>query len=116
MWTSKQRTHTVCLLSNSFQNHLVFHFLLFIETFYHTLECACRNLLPFRCELCCRSVKFFYTRLNKPFSFSDLALCTGALSRWSKKGPSPNCCHKAGCTQFSRTGMGNLIKAKLHVL
>ena len=26
--------------------------------------------------------------------FMDLALCTGTLSCWNKKGPSPNCCHK----------------------
>jgi hypothetical protein len=32
----------------------------------------------------------------------DLALCTGALSCWNRKGPSPNCYHKVGCTESSR--------------
>jgi hypothetical protein len=32
----------------------------------------------------------------------DLTLCTGALSCWNRKGPSPNCCHNVGSTKSSR--------------
>ena len=32
----------------------------------------------------------------------DLAFCTGELSCWNRKGPSPNCCHKVGSTESSR--------------
>ena len=32
----------------------------------------------------------------------DLVLCTGAQSCWSRKGPSPNCFHKAGSVKLSK--------------
>ena len=35
----------------------------------------------------------------------DLALCTGALSCWNKKGPSSNYCHKVGSTELSRMSL-----------
>ena len=34
--------------------------------------------------------------------FMDLDLCTGALSCWNRKGPSPNCFHKVGCMKLSK--------------
>ena len=33
--------------------------------------------------------------------FIDLALCTGARSCWSRKGPSPNCSHTVGSMELS---------------
>ena len=33
------------------------------------------------------------------------SLCTGALSCWNRKGPSPNCCHKVGSTEWSRMSL-----------
>jgi hypothetical protein len=35
----------------------------------------------------------------------DLALCTGELSCWNRKGPSLNCCHKVGSTESSRRSL-----------
>ena len=37
--------------------------------------------------------------------YIDFALCTGALSCWNRKGPSPNCCHNGGSAESSRIGM-----------
>ncbi|KAI4877753.1 hypothetical protein NFI96_007850 [Prochilodus magdalenae] len=34
--------------------------------------------------------------------FMELALCTGVRSCWNRKGPSPNCPHKAGSMEQSR--------------
>lgn len=39
----------------------------------------------------CRPLEFFHTKLVKP-CFMELALCTGSLKWWNRKGPSPNCC------------------------
>ena len=33
--------------------------------------------------------------------FMDLALFTGVQSCWTRKGPSPNCCHKVGSVELS---------------
>ena len=52
----------------------------------------------------CRPVKFFHNDLNKSFMYG-LALCTGALSCWNRKGPSPNCCHNVGSTESSRMSL-----------
>ena len=38
-------------------------------------------------------------------SCMDLALCTGALSCWNRKGPSPNCYHRVGNTESSRMSL-----------
>ena len=35
----------------------------------------------------------------------DLALCTGVLAWWNRKGPSPNWCHKVGSTESSRMSL-----------
>jgi hypothetical protein len=35
----------------------------------------------------------------------DLTLCKGALLRWNRKGPSPNCCHKVGSIELPRMSL-----------
>ena len=42
------------------------------------------------------------TSISTNYFCMDLALCTGALSWWNRKGPSSNCCHKVGSTESSR--------------
>ena len=39
------------------------------------------------------------TPISTNHFYTGLALCTGALSCWNKKGHSTNCCHKVGSTE-----------------
>ena len=41
----------------------------------------------------------------KCFSIQFNALCTGALSCWNRKGPSPNCFHEVGSTEWSKMSL-----------
>ena len=52
----------------------------------------------------CSPVKFFHTDLDKSFCM-DLVWCTGALSCWNSKGPSPNFCHRVGSTEMYRMSL-----------
>lgn len=72
----------------------------------------CRVIWPFtswsqkcwtrlRSGLCAGQSGFFTPNWESNF-FIDLALCTGALSRWNRKGLSLNCCHKVGSTLLSK--------------
>ena len=45
------------------------------------------------------------TPISTNYFCMDLALCTGELSCWNRKGPSPNCCHKFGGTELSRMSL-----------
>ena len=45
------------------------------------------------------------TRISTNTFCKALGLCMGALSRWNRKGPSPNCCHKVGKTELSRMAL-----------
>jgi hypothetical protein len=42
------------------------------------------------------------TQISRNDFCMDLALCTWELLCWNRKGPSPNCCYKFGCTESSR--------------
>ena len=52
----------------------------------------------------CRPVKLSHVKSTNHFCM-DLALCTGAVSCWKRKGPFPNCCHKVGSTELSRMSL-----------
>ena len=47
----------------------------------------------------CRSVTFFHNDLSKSFLYGS------HFVHGSRKGPSPNCCHKVGSTELSRMSL-----------
>jgi hypothetical protein len=53
----------------------------------------------------CTGQSSYYTLVSKNYFCMDLGLCTGALSCWNRKGPSPNCCHKVGSTEWCRMSL-----------
>ena len=56
-----------------------------------------RCLMGWRSGRCAGQSSYSTPILTNHFCM-DLALCTGALSIWNRKGPSPNCCHKTQVT------------------
>jgi hypothetical protein len=46
-----------------------------------------------------------FTPISTNHFCMDLALFTGVLSFWNRKGPSLNCCHKVGTTESSRMSL-----------
>ena len=67
-----------------------------------------RWLMALRSGLCARQSSSSTPILTKHFCM-DLALCTGALSCWNRKGPSPNCCHNVGSTEWSRMSLNAVV-------
>ena len=65
-------------------------------------------LMGLRSRLCAGQSSSSIPILTNHF-YMDLALSTGALSCWNRKGPSPNCCHKVGSTELSRMSLYDVV-------
>jgi hypothetical protein len=63
-----------------------------------------RCLMGLRSGMCAGQLSSYEPISTNHFCM-DLALCTGALSCWNRKEPSPNCCHKGGSTESSRMSL-----------